>query len=159
MWAETTRRDSESRIAKVEADPIASMNVARLGVADFERWHARTRKTGVGEDAIKGPPRRVAGAQWVDRDGAQLPVDGSACVIRRDGESYVDDVTTETPNTCTVTLDSQTVDEIVALRTVVGRLGHVNPAMTLRVYAHAREGADQVVAATLASALDHPEAE
>lgn len=40
------------------------------------------------------------------------------------------------------------------LRTVAGRLGHANPAMTLRTYAHALDGADAGVAATLASALD-----
>jgi integrase len=40
------------------------------------------------------------------------------------------------------------------IRTVAGRLGHANPAMTLRTYAHALDGADAGVAATLASALD-----
>lgn len=40
----------------------------------------------------------------------------------------------------------------VHIRTVAGRLGHANPAMTLRSYAHARDGADAGVAATLASA-------
>lgn len=39
------------------------------------------------------------------------------------------------------------------IRTVAGRLGHANAAMTLRVYAHVLERADQAVAATLASAL------
>ena len=33
------------------------------------------------------------------------------------------------------------------VRTVAGRLGHANPAMTLRVYAHAFAAADQAVAA------------
>ncbi|MFP5369285.1 MAG: tyrosine-type recombinase/integrase [Actinomycetes bacterium] len=32
------------------------------------------------------------------------------------------------------------------VRTVAGRLGHANPAMTLRVYAHAVEAADEAVA-------------
>jgi integrase len=40
------------------------------------------------------------------------------------------------------------------IRTVAGRLGHANPAMTLRTYAHAIDGADAGVAATLAVALD-----
>jgi len=40
------------------------------------------------------------------------------------------------------------------IRTVAGRLGHANPAMTLRTYAHALDGADAGVAATLASALE-----
>ena len=54
VWAESTRRDYESRIARIESDPIAAMPVARLRVADVERWHARMRKTGVGEAAIRG---------------------------------------------------------------------------------------------------------
>lgn len=46
------------------------------------------------------------------------------------------------------------------LRTVSGRLGHANAAMTLRTYAHAIDGADADVAATLAAALeDQPEDE
>jgi integrase len=40
------------------------------------------------------------------------------------------------------------------IRTVAGRLGHANPAMTLRTYAHAIDGADAGVAATLAESLD-----
>ena len=35
-----------------------------------------------------------------------------------------------------------------------GRLGHANPAMTMRVYAHVVEGADEAVASTLGQALD-----
>lgn len=40
------------------------------------------------------------------------------------------------------------------LRTVANRLGHANPAMTLRVYAHAVQGGDRAVADTLSDALD-----
>ena len=40
------------------------------------------------------------------------------------------------------------------VRTVAGRLGHANPAMTLRVYAQAFAAADQAVAAALGEALD-----
>ena len=39
------------------------------------------------------------------------------------------------------------------VRTVAGRLGHANPAMTLRVYAHAVAAADQAVAASLGEVL------
>jgi hypothetical protein len=39
------------------------------------------------------------------------------------------------------------------VRTVAGRLGHANPAMTLRVYAHACAAADQAVAAALGDLL------
>jgi integrase len=39
------------------------------------------------------------------------------------------------------------------VRTVAGRLGHANPAMTLRVYAHAFAAADQAVAAALGELL------
>ena len=40
------------------------------------------------------------------------------------------------------------------IRTVANRLGHANPSMTLRTYAHAVESADAPVAATLGLALD-----
>jgi integrase len=39
------------------------------------------------------------------------------------------------------------------VRTVAGRLGHANPAMTLRVYAHAVQAADEAVALTIGAAL------
>ena len=42
------------------------------------------------------------------------------------------------------------------VRTVAGRLGHANPAMTLRVYAHAFAAADQAVAAGLGELLREP---
>jgi integrase len=42
------------------------------------------------------------------------------------------------------------------VRTVAGRLGHANPAMTLRVYAHAFAAADQAVAAGLGDLLEDP---
>lgn len=285
VWAESTRRDYESRIAKIEDDPIAAMSVARLRVADVERWHARMRKTGVGEAAIRSrhsvlraalaqglrwewvgsnpasqavlrQPKRaprdamtpddvraviasareidpaagvalrlaalaglrraeLAALQWSDLVGNQLTIDSSACIFRHDGASRVDDVATKTGNSRTLTLDPTTVDEMVALqaareqvspymfsdtpgpanpdrigwwwtrarersgidrkwrlhdlrhwtattaitsghdvRTVAGRLGHANPAMTLRVYAHAVEGADRALASALAATLD-----
>jgi integrase len=44
------------------------------------------------------------------------------------------------------------------VRTVAGRLGHANPAMTLRVYAHAFAAADQAVAAGLGDILRGDEA-
>jgi hypothetical protein len=40
------------------------------------------------------------------------------------------------------------------VRTVAGRLGHANPAMTLRVYAHVVEGADEALASSLGRVLD-----
>ena len=43
------------------------------------------------------------------------------------------------------------------VRTVAGRLGHANPAMTLRVYAHAFAAADQAVAADLGELLKQPD--
>lgn len=289
VWAESTRRDYESRVALIEADPIAEMPVARIGVADVERWHARMRKTGVGESAIRGrhsvlraalaqalrwewvgsnpasqailrQPKRqpreamtaddvraaiaaatdidpaagvalrlaavaglrraeLAALQWTDLVDNQLTVDSSATIVRREGESWVDDVATKTGNRRTLTLDPTTVDAIAALRlereeiapylfsdtigpanpdrvgwwwnrarersgidpkwrlhdlrhwtatmaitsghdvrTVAGRLGHSNPAMTLRVYAHAVEGADRALASALGDALEAPSA-
>ena len=42
VGAESTRRDEESRIARIEADPIAAMHVARLRVADRQGCRARS---------------------------------------------------------------------------------------------------------------------
>ena len=42
------------------------------------------------------------------------------------------------------------------VRTVAGRLGHANPAMTLRVYAHAFSSADVAVAVSLGEILKRP---
>jgi integrase len=286
VWAETSRRDYASRIARVLEDPIAAMNVARLSVADVERWHVRLRSAGEGEAAIRGrhaalraalaqavrwgwvgvnaaalarlrqskrAPREamsaadvrvvietarrfdpaaglalrlaavaglrraeIAALRWTDLEGNRLTVDSSACVFRRDGESYVEDIATKTANTRTLTLDPQTVEEIAALRTVreqvspymfsdtlspakpdrigwwwsrarelagidrrwrlhdlrhwsatiaitgghdvrtvAGRLGHADAAMTLRVYAHAVENADRALASALGHVLDN----
>ena len=52
-WAESSRRDQGSRVRAIIADPIATVPVARLGVADVERWHARMRTLKVGEAAIR----------------------------------------------------------------------------------------------------------
>ena len=52
-WATASRRDQSGRVQRVLADPIATVPVARLGVADVERWHARMRPAKLGETAIK----------------------------------------------------------------------------------------------------------
>ncbi len=43
------------------------------------------------------------------------------------------------------------------IRTVANRLGHANPSMTLRTYAHAVDSTDAPIAAALGSVLDAPE--
>lgn len=42
------------------------------------------------------------------------------------------------------------------IRTVANRLGHADPSMTLRVYSHAIEAADETLAASLGETLDRP---
>ncbi|MGI8683872.1 MAG: tyrosine-type recombinase/integrase [Acidimicrobiales bacterium] len=285
VWAPASRRDYAGRIRFIAKDPIASMRLARLGVADVERWHARMRRAGVGETAIRGrhsalraavsqavrwgwigmnpamaarlrqprqSPRQamstddvhaviaaaaaidpaaalalrlaaaaglrraeLAALRWADLDGDQLTVDSS--VARHPGEagaSVLVDAPTKTANRRVVRLDADTVAAIETLRqersaispylfsfdenppppsrigwwwtrartaagidtkwrlhdlrhwsatiaisgghdvrTVAGRLGHANPAMTLRVYAHAVDAADEAVAVALGQAL------
>ena len=166
--------------------------------------------------AVAGLRRaELAALQWTDLAGNQLTVDSSATIVRRDGESWVEDVATKTGNRRTLTLDPATVDAIDELRvdreqispylfsdttgpanpdrigwwwtrareqsgidrkwrlhdlrhwtattaitsghdvrTVAGRLGHANPAMTLRVYAHAVEGADRAARGELGDVLE-----
>jgi integrase len=287
VWAESSRRDQEGRVAKVGADPIAAMPVARLGVADVERWHARMRRAGLREMAIRNRhevlraalaqavrwewiatnpaaaarlrrPKRVprdgmsietvraaiaaareidpaaglalrlaavaglrraelAALRWDDLEGPELTVDKAVELVRtaqhRQPELRL--APTKTANRRRIRLDSQTLAELEALRverepvspylfslephppsparigwwwtrarrvagidpkwrlhdlrhwtataairgghdvrTVAGRLGHANPAMTLRVYAHVVEGADEALASTLGQALD-----
>lgn len=287
IWAESSRRDQEGRVRKVLADSIASVPVSRLGVEDVERWHARMRRAGVGETAIRSrhsvlraalaqatrwewiasnpaagarlrQPKRaprdgmnieavraaiaaaqeidpaaglalrmaavaglrraeLAGLQWQDVEGDQLTVDKAVELVQttQRGQPDLRLAPTKTANRRRIRLDRQTVAELEALRTeregvspflfslepgppsparigwwwtrarraagidpkwrlhdlrhwtataaisgghdvrtVAGRLGHANPAMTLRVYAHVLEGADEAVASTLAHALD-----
>ncbi len=289
-WAPASRRDQTSRAALVKTDPIAAIAVARLSVADVDRWHARLRRAGAGEGSIrnqhqavraaltqamrwgwvttnvatvarlgkrKTAPRgslspeevrrvveaaatfdplaalalrlaavtgarrsELAALRWDDLDGDHLTIDSSLAIIRhgRRGDPQkptLQDDATKTANRRTVTLDRGTVEAIEALRaqfgaygpwmlavgerpvnperitawwrraaraagldeswrlhdlrhwsatlaigrghdirTVANRLGHANPAMTLRVYAHALEAADQAVAETLGAVLD-----
>jgi integrase len=289
-WAPSSRRDQVSRAALVKADPIARIPVARLGVADVDRWHVRLRKAGAGEGSVrnqhqalraaltqavrwdwvttnvavsarlgrrKNAPRgalsadevrrvitaaagidaaaalclrlaavtgarrgELAALRWDDLNGAQLTIDSSVAIIRHGDKSdpatpTLRDDATKTANLRTITLDQRTVDAIADLqaergefgpwmlaigdrpvnperithwwrnaarraglddrwrlhdlrhwsatlaigsghnvRTVANRLGHANPAMTLRVYAHALDAADQAVADTLGAVLD-----
>ncbi len=287
VWAESSRRDQEGRVGKVLADPIASVPVSRLGVADVERWHARMRRAGVGETAIRNrhgvlraalaqaarwewigtnpaaaarlrQPKRaprdgmsieavrgaiaaareidaaagvalriaavaglrraeLAALQWDDLEGDRLTVDKAVEVIStaQPGKPELRLAPTKTANRRRLRLDRETLAEIAALRaerqavspflfsldagppsparigwwwtrarqaagidpkwrlhdlrhwtataaissghdvrTVAGRLGHANPAMTMRVYAHVAEGADEALASTLGQALD-----
>jgi integrase len=289
-WAASTRRDNPGRAAAILTDPLAKMPVSRVTVADIERWHARMRRAGVGEVAIKNRhtvlraaftqavrwgwltsnpvatarlshtkqiPRSsmsadevrrvleaaagfdpaaalalriaaVAGArraelaalQWSDLAGDRLTID-SAIETQRHGRRgdpmapTLRDAPTKTGNRRVLVLDAGTVEAIETLRherehlgpwmlshtdqpvnpdrigawwrrarrsagidpawrlhdlrhwsatvaitsghdvrTVAGRLGHANPAMTLRVYAHAVEAADEAVALTIGRMLE-----
>jgi integrase len=283
-WAPATVRDERSRAELIKTDAIGRIALARLTVADVDRWHTRLRRTGIGDAGIrnrhvvlraglaqavrwgwvstnvasaarltqrKRAPREtmsaadvravlesadqvgpgaalalrlaavtgarrseLAAIRWDDLTRNRLRIDSSVAVLRRTGErrELVDDVT-KTANRRAVTLDDATVEmweayrssfvdpgewlfglfepanpdrigwwwrrarEISGIdrswrlhdlrhwsateaigsghdvRTVAGRLGHANPAMTLRVYAHVLERAEQEVAASLASAL------
>ena len=284
-WAPATFRDQRSRAELIKVDPLAKIPLARLTVADVDRWHTRLRRGGLGDAGIrnrhhvlraalsqavrwgwvttnvasaarlvqrKRPPREsmsgaevravlsaavkvgpgaglalrvaavtgarrseLAALRWDDLDGDRLRIDSSVAVLRRpSGEPELVDDATKTANRRTVTLDEITVamweayrssfadpgewvfglfepanpdrigwwwrrardlaeidrswrlhdlrhwsaTEAIGsghdVRTVAGRLGHANPAMTLRVYAHVLERAEQEVAASLASALD-----
>jgi integrase len=281
-------RDQTSRVRLVTEDQIARTPLARLGVAEVDRWLTRMRRSGLGESAIrnrltvlraalqqavvwgwitsnpaaltrapgvKRSPRgvmspddaiavikaatgidpvaglalrvgAVAGARraeiaalrWTDLDGSVLTIDSAITVIRGSGEGpeapKLVDTRTKTAERHTVTLDAETVrlwgelrserelygpyvfnigkepanpDRIgwwwrrareaagidkhwrlhdlrhfsatmaIAgghdVRSVAHRLGHADPAMTLRVYAHAVEAADQGIAELLGSVL------
>jgi len=281
-------RDQTSRVRLVQQDAIARTPLARLGVAEVDRWLTRMRRAGLGNAAIRNrltvlraalqqavvwgwissnpaaltrPPgvkrsprdvmspddaiavikvatdsdplaglalrlAAVAGARraelaalrWTDLDGSVLTVDSAITVIRGVGEgteaTKLVDTRTKTAERHTVTLDAETVRLWNELRTelepygpyafnigegppspdrigwwwrrareesgidkhwrlhdlrhfsatmaiagghdvrsVAHRLGHSDPAMTLRVYAHAIEPADQGIAELLGNVL------
>jgi integrase len=281
-------RDQTSRVRFVQQDQIAGTPLARLGVAEVDRWLTRMRRAGLGDSAIRNrltvlraalqqavvwgwipsnpaaltrPPgvkrsprdvmspddaigvikaatdldplaglalrvAAVAGARraelaalrWTDLDGSVLTIDSAITVIRSGSEGTeaprLVDTRTKTAERHTVTLDAETVrlwDELRSelepygpyvfnigkrpaspdrigwwwrrareasgidkhwrlhdlrhfsatmaiaaghdVRTVAHRLGHSDPAMTLRVYAHAVEAADQGIAELLGNVL------
>jgi integrase len=283
-WAAASLRDQTSRVRHIEADPIAKMAIARLGVADVDRWLTRMRKAGVGQSAVrnrlvvlraalhqaqvwgwvtanpaaltraprlKQAPRdamspeeviavikaaagmdplaglalrvavvagarraEIAALRWDDLKGSVLTVDSAVTTLRADGVTTLIDSPTKTGERHTVTLDRNTVrlwgelrpeyeefgpyvcglgetppnpDRIgwwwsraralsgiaknwrlhdmrhfsattaigdgFDARTVAHRLGHANPAMTLRVYAHAVKAADRAVAESIGRTL------
>ncbi len=286
LWTQATRRDYVSRLKQVQADSIAAVSLAGLSVSDVECWHARMRRVGIGEAAIRGrhqvlraavaqsvrwewiginpvanarlrqprsKPREamtpdevrgviscaatidpiaalalrvaaVAGARrselaalrWDEVVDGKLTIDSSVEEVSNgDRTRTYTDAPTKTGTTRSVRLDASTLEEIAALRstredvspfmfslgaspapparigwwwtrardlagldkkwrlhdlrhwsatigissghdvrTVAGRLGHANPAMTLRVYAHAVENADASLAAHLGHLLD-----
>jgi integrase len=289
VWSESSKRDYGSRARFVAEDPIGKFGIARLGVGDVERWHARMRRAGVGDSAMRSrhavvraaieqavrwgwvstnvaafarlrhanrQPREamsdddvqlvikaarsldpaaglalrlaaIAGARrseiaalrWEDFDveSGRLRIDSSVTVVRDpDGEEpQLVDAPTKTGDARVLHLDAATIvalqeqqsirEEISPymfsltegppnpdrigwwwkrarevsgidkkwrlhdlrhwtattaitsghdVRTVAGRLGHANAAMTLRVYAHAVDAADDELAETLGNALD-----
>ncbi|MGH9272586.1 MAG: tyrosine-type recombinase/integrase [Ilumatobacteraceae bacterium] len=287
-WAPSSARDQQSRVRTIKKDQIARLPVARLSIADVERWHTRLRREGMGDSGVKnlhgvlraaltqavrwgwlnanvaamarlrstkvqrrtvmsleevravmdaaasidpaaGLMMRVAAVsgarraelaalQWTDLRDEMLTIDSAIEITSNDDDvRELRDAATKTANTRTVTLDADTVDAIESLqsqreqygpwmfglgpelvsparigwwwkrartlacinpkwrlhdlrhwsatvtigqghdvRTVAGRLGHANAAMTLRVYAHAFAAADQAVAAGLGQLLKAP---
>mgnify|MGYP000973372623 FL=1 len=284
-WAPSSARDQQSRVKSLKKDQIARLPLARLTVADIERWHTRLRTAGMADAGIKNQHgvlraalsqavrwgwvssnvaslarlrstktqqrtvmtvddvravmeaaasidaaaelafriAAVAGARraelaslrWTDEHDGQLLIDSAIEITKRgEGAPELREAATKTANVRTVTLDGDTVEMIDKLRrarapygpwmcglgpelvnpdriswwwkrarqmsgidpkwrlhdlrhwsatvaigqghdvrTVAGRLGHANPAMTLRVYAHAFATADQAVAAGLGEIL------
>ena len=286
-WASSSARDQQSRVRSIERDPIGELPLARLSVADVERWHARLRRGGLGDSGIRNQhavlraalglavrwgwtsqnvaslarlrSKKAAPRQVMSLDEVQSVIDAAATIdpaaalaLRlaavsgarraelaargwhdvRDGRLTIDSAIeiveppapgaprqlrtapTKTSNIRSVTLDPDTLAAIEELRelrsqygpwmfglgddlvnphrigwwwrraralagidprwrlhdlrhwsatvaiaqghdvrTVAGRLGHANPAMTLRVYADAFAAADQAVAASLGAVL------
>jgi len=280
-WAASSARDQQSRVKSLKRDAIVRVPLARLSVADVERWRARLRRAGMADAgirnqhgvlraalslavrwgwvttnvaamarlrsskvqqrsvmsvddvrgamaaaatidpaaelalriaAIAGARRaELASLRWTDEQDGTLLLDSAIEITKRgDRKPQLREAATKTANIRTVTLDQETVELISRLRrerepygpwmfglgpelvspdrigwwwkrsrtmskidkkwrlhdlrhwsatvaigqghdvrTVAGRLGHANPAMTLRVYAHAFAAADQAVATGL----------
>jgi len=52
-WAASSARDQQSRVRSIKQDPIARVPLARLSVSDIKGWHARLRRAGVNDPAIR----------------------------------------------------------------------------------------------------------
>lgn len=53
-WAPSSARDQRSRVKAIKTDDVlVRLSVARLSVADIERWHARLRRAGKQDAGIK----------------------------------------------------------------------------------------------------------
>ncbi|MCO5331223.1 MAG: tyrosine-type recombinase/integrase [Ilumatobacteraceae bacterium] len=222
-WAQSSARDQQSRVRSIKKDQIARLPLARLTVADVERWHTRLRSTKVQQRSVMSVDevRAVMSTAASIDAAAELALRLAAVAGARRAELASLRWTeehhghpTKTANVRTVTLVADTVELIANLRqarepygpwmfalgpevvspdriswwwrrarqmsgidlkwrlhdlrhwsatvaigqghdvrTVAARLGHANPAMTLRVYAHAFAAADQDLAAGLGEIL------
>lgn len=127
-----------------------------MSVADVDRWPARMRKGGLGEGAIRNPlvVLRAALAQAVVEQFGPY-----ACNIGpgpanpgRIGWWWQRARTLSGIDVRWRLHNMRHLSATMAIagghdvRTVAGRLGHADPAMALRVYARAVEGADEAVA-------------
>jgi len=52
-YTPTSLRDQVGRVRLVTDDPISATPLARLGVADIDRWLSRLRRAGLGEGAVR----------------------------------------------------------------------------------------------------------
>jgi integrase len=52
-WAPSSARDQQSRVRSIKKDQIARLPLARLTVADVERWHTRLWAGGMADPGIK----------------------------------------------------------------------------------------------------------
>ncbi|MDH4144122.1 MAG: hypothetical protein OEY23_03025 [Acidimicrobiia bacterium] len=52
-WSLTTRRDYDARAERIKADPIRTKMMARITVAEVDRWHQRLERAVVGDAQIR----------------------------------------------------------------------------------------------------------
>lgn len=52
-WSLSTQRDYPSRAERIKADQLGERSVARVTVAEVDRWHLRMHKAGTGEAQIR----------------------------------------------------------------------------------------------------------
>ncbi len=78
-WSPLTARAHASRSRSIAEDPIASLAVGRLQVADIDAWVARMRKRGVGEGSIRNQLQTMRAALtqaqrwgWITQNPAAL---------------------------------------------------------------------------------------
>ena len=52
-WAASSAYDNQSRVRSIKKDPIVTTSLARLSVADVERWHTRLRNKGMADAGMR----------------------------------------------------------------------------------------------------------
>lgn len=124
-------KTANRRVISLDASTVRALEALRISLGAYGPWILSP-----GPDPVN--PERVTAWWRRARDGAGL-----------DSKWRLHDLRHWSATT--------SIAEGYDIRTVANRLGHANPSMTLRTYAHAVESTDAPIAATLGFVIDEPD--